>query len=366
MSQKYFFYYYIDINKLLVLSMKIVTLFILIIFIACENSIDNMVSAQSALPDFSNQLFMHSNHFRFNLEKDGTLGTGYTGNYNGEKPFFAYREDSNKITFDRHDLSNLPYLEGGGLLISVPSRNYIAPNFRTRWGNDLQNSYIWARENGNSFYKNVKDTIEQTFNIYGDNNSASYEQFLELDSVSFFADYKKNIPMKNVHIAIRMVTSSLTSTQDSNYVIFDYEITNTGTDSLLGLYASFLTNFEINEALGHYNAELNLSYESFRYSNNHLGLMVLNRKLNGLNFNLRDPGYLKYTWGQDYKYYEIKYNYRKMLHPNYDISTLTTATPITLAPNETKLVSFALVGGISEQNLLVNAKRAQVVYNLAH
>ena len=147
---------------------------ILIIFIACESSTENKL----------NQQFMHSNHFRFDIEKDGTLGVGPFSQSIQNDFFFAYREPKTKTMFDRNDSTNLPYLDGGGLLISVPSRNYLAPNFRTRYGQDMRYEYNSLRKNAGkteepSFYKNVDDTIVQSYNIYGSHNSAAYEQSLK-------------------------------------------------------------------------------------------------------------------------------------------------------------------------------------------
>ena len=343
--------------------MKFFTL-LLLIFIACESSAENK---PNTLPDLSDQQFMHSNHFRFSLEKDGTFGTGWRNPETGELPFFGYRESELKTTFDYHDATNLPYVNGAGLLISAPAYNYSAPNFRTRYGDDNRGYYANHISNGRStLYHNFNDTIVQIKSIYGNQLGASYEQLFELDTVSFLKKFNSPDTLTKIYVNIRMVTSSLNSELDSNYVIFDYEITNNGKDSILGLYASFLTNFEIEEGRGFYNYELNFSYESFTNSQIHLGLKVLNKDLTGLTFNMRFPSYSETFFEDPYVFTEVKTISTYMVTPNYDISTLTTAEPINLAPKETKVVSFALVGGVSEQDLLVNAKRAQVVYDLAH
>ncbi|HHH54623.1 MAG TPA: T9SS type A sorting domain-containing protein, partial [Bacteroidetes bacterium] len=148
-----------------------------------------------------------------------------------------------------------------------------------------------------------------------------------------------------------------------NFIFIDYDIKNDGVEDLDSIYLGLFMDFDI----GNYSENIIKKDESrnmiYQYNNGiYLGIKLLNSDTNNIVYsgiidaidNFSEEKKYSYLTGMTNNFQENK---------KHDWSSLLSAGPYLLNSGDSIIVKYALIGGISEENIKENADIAQNFYN---
>ncbi|MBT3632620.1 MAG: T9SS type A sorting domain-containing protein [Candidatus Marinimicrobia bacterium] len=253
---------------------------------------------------------------------------------------------------------------------------------------DISNAGLTFSNNGvMGFYNLWEDNIGFTFNgvngLYAGNMAVAIseeqvsgglyvEEFGRLGSIDLidsdfedfdqayrtsYDDARANNP---IGISIIQRTHAKSSSPDEDYVIVEYEITNSSDANLNGVYVSLSMDWDIGEAvnnLGGYDDDLQLSYiyEADVAGNPYYyGVVALSDLVSGHTLNTGGGG-------DNYEMYEAMTNFMDLPGEPDDLRSMVACGPFDIAPDENVVVSYAVLGGTDLNDLNQNAEFARAV-----
>jgi hypothetical protein len=158
-----------------------------------------------------------------------------------------------------------------------------------------------------------------------------------------------------------------------DFVIVRYTLRNDGTSTLSDLYAGCFMDFDLSYPYtndwGGVDADRDLAYMTDS-SNVHVGVRVLQAPGDPPVANVTLIPNVDYVWPNRYVLDADKYGFLTA-GPGYvvtnvdslsDYSALVSAGPLTLMPDEERLIAFAIVGGRDFAELQLHAHVAQLIY----
>lgn len=151
----------------------------------------------------------------------------------------------------------------------------------------------------------------------------------------------------------------------NDFVIMRFIMHNVGNESLNGIYAAVFMDWDVgspNNNQGSSDTIRNLTW--MYYSTPYCGVAILEprREIPAANLALIDPAVYVYPYGDLPDNIKIKFMDGTIQNPSsnrpYDWSTCNSAGPFTIAPGDSAVAAFAIIGGDNLNDLKVNADTA--------
>jgi len=177
-----------------------------------------------------------------------------------------------------------------------------------------------------------------------------------------FNDQRSSFPI-GVRVTLTSYTKS--SVPDDNYVILDYEISNTTAIAKTGIYVGLAMDWDVgadhNKNLGGYDAGRKLSYmfeDSGKTNNKFYGAAVLLGKISGHTYNV--PYYFSPN-DYDSQYYYAMQSIQNPPTSSGDYRPMISVGPYDILAGGNIRIVFAVLGGDDLANLQANADAARAI-----
>lgn len=233
------------------------------------------------------------------------------------------------------------------------------------------------------------DTTKVSDCVRGLNTSVSDVDFsnintieLQIPSVTSDFDTKAkmndNLSSSPLPITIEQNTYVWASVPNNQFVIWEYIITNThSTDTIKNMYAGIFADWDIDggtftQNRSAYDATTKMGYSYYTATGGKYGGIKLLTNTAPPNFYAIDHvsggnGGLDFANGVSTKDKYLSLSTQRLAAGvggnGNDVMNVMSSGPITLDPNETIKIAFAIIGGDSIQNLISGAQQAQIKYD---
>ncbi len=233
------------------------------------------------------------------------------------------------------------------------------------------------------------DTTKVSDCVRGLNTSVADTDFstmnrIQLQNPSVVSDFdtkariNDNTSFTPIPVTIDQNTYAWTSAPNTQFVIWEYNITNThATDSIKNLYAGIFADWDIDggtytENRSAYDATTKMGYSYYTATGGKYGGIKLLTNTAAPNFYAVDHvsggnGGLDFANGVDTKDKYLSLSTQRLaagVNGNgNDVINVMSSGPMKLAAGESVKVAFALIGGDSLHSLINGANQAQIAYN---
>ncbi len=165
-----------------------------------------------------------------------------------------------------------------------------------------------------------------------------------------------------IGLGITQTSHSKSTAPDKNYVILEYDITNTTSTTLDNLVIGLITDLDVGNSennLGGFDNQrrLNYIYEASGDTSNYYGVVALTDKLLGSLIYSPTQSVFSET-NSDSAYYQAMSSIHILPTVPSDMRSIITVGPYSILPNNSQKVFFALVGGTNLTDLQNNANNA--------
>ena len=153
----------------------------------------------------------------------------------------------------------------------------------------------------------------------------------------------------------------------SDFVIVEYVLKNAGSTNINDLYAAYFMDFDISQQYNSNQARIDTAYKTaYMWLNDYAGVVLLNPDVPA-NLSVIDNNTYVYPYqgmpdSIQIKFMDGTYHFESSSGPN-DYSIMVSAGPFDLAPGDSQIVAFAVVGGTSDSTYLLHAAMADSVYH---
>ena len=233
------------------------------------------------------------------------------------------------------------------------------------------------------------DTTKVSDCVRGLNASASDNDFgitnrIALQIPSVFSDFdtkaklNDNLALNPLNIAIDQNTYAWAAVPNTQFVIWEYIITNThATDTIKNMYAGIFADWDIDggtysQNRSAYDAGTKMGYSFYTGANGKYGGIKLLTNTAPPNFYAVDHvsggnGGLDFANGVDTKDKYLSMSTQRLnagvSGNGVDVINVMSSGPVQLIPGQSVKIAFALVGGDSLANLITGAQHAQIKYD---
>ncbi|MCD6087711.1 MAG: S8 family serine peptidase [Candidatus Hydrothermae bacterium] len=153
----------------------------------------------------------------------------------------------------------------------------------------------------------------------------------------------------------------------SDFAIVEYVLKNTGATNINDLYAAYFVDFDISQQYDSNLARIDTTYKTaYMWRSNYAGVVLLNPD-EPANLSIIDNSIYVYpSQGMpdsiQIKFMDGTYHFESS-QALKDYSIVVSAGPFDLAPGDSQIVAFAVVGGTSDSSYLAHAAMADSVYH---
>lgn len=233
------------------------------------------------------------------------------------------------------------------------------------------------------------DTTKVSDCVRGLNTSTSDNDFgvinriaLQIPSIQSDFDtkakFKDNLALNPLHIDIEQNTYAWAAVPNTQYVIWEYIMTNTHTsDTIKNMYAGIFADWDIDggtysQNRSAYDAGTKMGYSFYTGANGKYGGIKLLTNTAPPNFYAVDHvtggnGGLDFANGVDTKDKYLSLSTQRLTAGvggfGFDVINVMSSGPFLVAPGQSIKVAFAVIGGDSLANLITGANHAQIKYD---